>query len=569
LSGNNKKGNPLSENTGGGSETMKKQGVILLAVMLMLTGCSGQASSKNAGESQNPAVSEADASDQGEMTQDAEQTASEEPSEDDPAAEEAAPADEVAPNDLGLRIQKDSQMEWEGSITLSTVAYETIQIDQNRFPELAKQIDIYNENLLRECQEWKTDFTEYAREAYTGSNSFYGYEMNRSINMYRADASVFSFRENYSDYTGGAHGNYGCTGYNFDSVTGKQLTLDDVLLEKSKVAELVIEQLKQDNGYDTNSLFDEGFEDTIRQEFGLNGGEESLSWTLGYGDFHVYFDPYEISYYAAGSFSVAIPLAEHSELFAPICMNKPASYVFQVPLDEKIYVELSDDGKAEPLCISAQNSADIYAYELCQLSITKDDQGGYWQNLNDTIIKAWIVKLANGKTFLYVKTIGDSDFACLHRFDITGGSINYLDYYPEAPSDYSITDPANFCLETHCDVLSTYGVSRRYSIGDDGEISANDELYTVTQYDDGFRRDLVSRTVVKAPEIAPDGTVGAEEEIPAGTTFHFYQTDGATFADMKLDNGKIYRIYTDINTWPHTVNGQPEDEIFDGIGYAG
>jgi hypothetical protein len=131
-----------------------------------------------------------------------------------------------------------------------------------------------------------------------------------------------------------------------------------------------------------------------------------------------------------------------------------------------------------------------------------------------------------------------------------------------------MTDPTQIRMEKSADVLGTYRVSRMYAVEDDGTMTPKEELYTVL-HQENWPGDLVSLIAISAPRVEEDGTLGAVEEIPAGTTFRHYRTDGETFADMILEDGRVYRIETDHSEWPYTVNGMDEGEIFEGIMYAG
>ena len=59
------------------------------------------------------------------------------------------------------------------------------------------------------------------------------------------------------------------------------------------------------------------------------------------------------------------------------------------------------------------------------------------------------------------------------------------------------------------------------------------------------------------------------EELPAGTVVYPVATDGFSYVDVKLEDGRKCRIEVDMSEWPKLINGIPEEECFDGILYAG
>ena len=62
---------------------------------------------------------------------------------------------------------------------------------------------------------------------------------------------------------------------------------------------------------------------------------------------------------------------------------------------------------------------------------------------------------------------------------------------------------------------------------------------------------------------------GETEELPAGTVFHFWRTDNATFVDMITDDGRPFRIWVEgAPTWEQYVNGYRIEDCFDGVRFA-
>ena len=59
----------------------------------------------------------------------------------------------------------------------------------------------------------------------------------------RADNVLFSFIETNENYYGGAHGMYSVAGYAYDVETGKELSLTDIVVDESKIRDLIAEKL--------------------------------------------------------------------------------------------------------------------------------------------------------------------------------------------------------------------------------------------------------------------------------------------------------------------------------------
>ena len=50
---------------------------------------------------------------------------------------------------------------------------------------------------------------------------------------------------------------------------------------------------------------------------------------------------------------------------------------------------------------------------------------------------------------------------------------------------------------------------------------------------------------------------------------NFLRTDGETYTDMRMDDGRECRVEVEYNGWGRMVNGISEYDAFDGILYAG
>ena len=69
---------------------------------------------------------------------------------------------------------------------------------------------------------------DYAASLGEDGWDFLGYSSDISAKVTRADDAVLSFEITFSDYTGGAHGNYGTGGRNYSTKTGELIAFDDI-----------------------------------------------------------------------------------------------------------------------------------------------------------------------------------------------------------------------------------------------------------------------------------------------------------------------------------------------------
>ena len=60
-----------------------------------------------------------------------------------------------------------------------------------------------------------------------------------------------------------------------------------------------------------------------------------------------------------------------------------------------------------------------------------------------------------------------------------------------------------------------------------------------------------------------------QETIPAGTVCIPYKTDAKTYVTFRSLDGKEFDVKVDIVNYEDTIDGKDQDDVFDGITYAG
>ena len=159
-----------------------------------------------------------------------------------------ASAEKNAPQPIGLfatitshRTTKDN-----GVTLLNQYWTEIRRVDDEprRFPQLAKAIDEYSRAEQQRARKQHDKIALEAREHFKEQPQYFnGYYLANRLIFNRADSLVLSFTEMPSDYLGGAHGMYGKIGVNFDTATGKKLSLSDVFADAEKTAEVMTERI--------------------------------------------------------------------------------------------------------------------------------------------------------------------------------------------------------------------------------------------------------------------------------------------------------------------------------------
>ena len=203
---------------------------------------------------------------------------------------------------------------------------------------------------MEEIEQVRVQYAANAMEEGREPSDYYQYSIYESLEAVRIDRRVVSLVEQNSEYSGGAHGNYGSTGVNFDAQTGKLLELSDILTDEEGFQKKAEEELirKLSDTYQ-DGLFD-GYEDTIRQMW-----ESGPNWYLDGAGITFIFQPYLIGPYAMGEAYVTLSYKDMEAYLEPSWLPERLSTssgagVLKIPAEEEIPLFFSEtDSQAHVL----------------------------------------------------------------------------------------------------------------------------------------------------------------------------------------------------------------------------
>jgi len=140
----------------------------------------------------------------------------------------------------------------------------------------------------------------------------YGLEIKQTV-LLNTPAILTIEEFNYS-FTGGAHGNYSTSYYNFDATTGQLLTLEDILMEEYEtglkaVAEPIFKKAYLEEGmtkYSEVGFYFENDQFKMTHNFAIT--KEGLKFM---------YNPYDVAPYALGQQEILIPYTVLKELIKP------------------------------------------------------------------------------------------------------------------------------------------------------------------------------------------------------------------------------------------------------------
>jgi hypothetical protein len=163
-------------------------------------------------------------------------------------------------------------------------------------------------NLLDTGEESKSTTLDQAAAAFfkshdemKGSVMASGFDATTGTDVLYNDAKYLTLAINAHSYQGGAHGNHNEAINTFDVQTGKILTWDDLVNDKSALLALAEKKLRTERA----DVFKEGFDFDDTFQFTL-----PAAYGLTQKGLFLYYVPYEIMPYALGASEVAISFQE-------------------------------------------------------------------------------------------------------------------------------------------------------------------------------------------------------------------------------------------------------------------
>ena len=457
-----------------------------------------------------------------------------------------------------------------------------------RYPELA--------DALMQLKEQKEHNFDMATESLLDSHQFmietesYPIDLTdyTECRVLRADNVLFSFIETNENYYGGAHGMYSVAGYAYDVETGKDLSFTDIVVDETKIRDLIAEKLDEEYG---DIFFDDIH--TLIDQYDFN----SLCWSISYFDVTLYFNPYDLGPYASGSQQVAFPFSEYADLFDEKYLSVPEQFVTQLSEYEQFCMDVNGDGKNEDIGLSSKYLEDDCLSVLISVD-GKETDSDSWSYRIDT----YLIKVQN-KVYLYLFEHHENDYVTLKVYDFAKEDFVENDnanlYIPEK-SNFEERDNISFCESTspvfsnpgkvrmasRLETLSTYQGTKEYHVNESGMLVTDDDYY-----------DVEVSFLIKTLEDIPCQIVSAEEmntsesgTIPAGTFVKIISaTEDKVFVVEAIgyapdENTDMYGFYEDDNTkynteeifciqldeeFGNTLNGRDVWELFDGLMYAG
>ena len=452
-----------------------------------------------------------------------------------------------------------------------------------QYPQLADSLTELNKEIASSCRENFKELSDKTRQYLSGIDTPEGAAPSATLEsnivpVRQDDKAVSFFTAAYSHIPGAVSATTTFRGYTLDTVSGKMVSLEQVLADinnRNALAAAVSAGLRFTSTGEPAGGRDESVSVALASE------ETFPAWVLSDSGVIFRFNPGVVGSEEEGALEAELLFGLNPELFSDAYTAHTGSYTRPVGTVYPVMADLNGDGTTEKVSLNARPSEDGEKGSYTALRVALGDK----ECLHETYFfnaRGVLLHTAAGKNYLYVQSITDNDYRILSVFDLNGetpvfkGELNGTGFTARYRKDSAdadlwyldeqfISTPDSFLLDSHMDLMSTYSASRRYKVGDDGMPAALTDSYEIDS-------DLVltSLTDIPADLVDPDsGAVTKKSAIlPKGAKCSLYSTNGTDTVDLKTGDGAVYR-FTVTGDWPQMVNGLRLDQAFEGTMFAG
>lgn len=428
------------------------------------------------------------------------------------------------------------------------------------------------EEMASEAADYIKESAEYATDYQNDYTDSYCYNRFVTYSVMRADAQVISLESLDSSYLGGAHGNYYYEGTTFDTMTGEELKIQDIVTDMPsfrRQATKDIDKYLQENYSD--GLF-EDYQDTVEQ---IWEGEDGFNWYLNKSGIMVIFNPYAVGPYAMGSVTVPLPYSAYASYLNQDYTTPETTSAGNGELAEETVTKI----RTSRLEGGAQvNYGDLNVYmdqknEFGGGTLTMElneqkEQTEYFDRLCDS----QILYLEDGRVFVLLVADHASDDYELFLYEVTDGKLKLTDQQDNLfLGDGSVSAGGRkngmLMLKKNVNVFGSYQCSMTYSIGDDGKLVPDEEFFQVDI-------DNYPYSVLTVTRELPVSVNGGQTTLQTGTQIRITGTNDAGIALFETTDGKFsgeihYTEPEGDSEFYHKINGITEDQYFESIPYAG
>ena len=441
--------------------------------------------------------------------------------------------------------------------------------DEDNFPKLALGLEIGNTETKEELVGFIEENREYARDHYEASGEgYYPFQSTVKPFVRRADTLVTSILYTGFTYTGGVRGETYYYGETYDSTSGAELVLSDVVDDMDALSGAIEGQLY--------NFYSETFGDSELDIKEVINDGSAYSWTLDYNGITFYFMPYSIDSYVESMVTVTVANEDYPNVLKKEYQQSPKAYGVELEPDLPLFYDVTGDGYIDKVYATGRESIDGDSgyINITVNGVTYSEENWFFD------YDATLVHTADGKNYIYYELLRENDYREIVCYDLESevkkvGSVDgglrtiYHEGGEVLITQDALTNPERFTFQQTTQHLSTVTGYKEYFVGNEGVPESNDKMFSFN------KEKMLTFTLLQNIEVdvydEKQGTVIGKKTLKTDDKVLYYATDGEKYALLKCSDGTLCRVECVFNDTDYysKVNGIKLEELFDGTIFAG
>lgn len=469
--------------------------------------------------------------------------------------EEITETEEVLPLSVNVTTNYKNYYVDDSEESYLYLQYCDVEVNGDEYANLKRSVENWSMERSEGLRGLYVNFEESAVAAQEENEEFLGYSLYQNVTTARADGRILSLRDDTYQYVGGAHGMFYREGINFDSKTGKRLTLRDLVLDWDNFAQeasaCVIYNLKENYGEELFPDYIETIEAMWQDE------NQEPAWYLDGSSLVIVLQEYLVGPYAIGAPEIHLSYVEFSQYLNNAYLPGTDSGVAIFQENQELYLNLPGIYEEVPMMLQYEWT-DTGAN--CSLWLGENEKSmDYFDVLKD----AYIVYVGEEIYCLIEVDMASNDYVT-YVYRLTDGVIEEVTALNAAIDQGNVNAEA-IQMEFRVYLLGTYRAMKTYEFDENGRFVTEDTEYVLSG------NEYALTTVVDLPVLMDEEET--ENILPAGSSMILTATDDETYVKFKLqETGQTGVLKVERNEeepYLITVNGMEERECFEMLPYAG
>lgn len=467
--------------------------------------------------------------------------------EEEPEVEEAQ--EEQVPLSIETKTNHKTYYLEDGETPYLYLQYCDITVEGNGYEDLKRNLENWSLERSEDLRNQNSSFLELVDDE-TDSETFYGYSLGQTITTARIDEQIVSLLDTTYQYAGGTHQSNYYEGVNFDTKTGKELSLEDVIVNmesfQSKAAEHIISCLKEN--------YAEGlYMDYASSVEAIWEDAKQPAWYFDANGLVIILQEYEVGPYAMGAPEIHFSYADYKQYIKDAYLPDHSEGVARMAENEELFLSFS-----EAVEVPVMLKCDWMEYHT-EASLWV---GNYETKIGEVVSldDSYIVK-HQGNFYCMIEVDMASEDYVTYIYRLTETKAEEVAQI-DASIDTGNINVNEIVMESWVYLLGTYGGVKSYRFDENGNYATSDTEYTFEN------NTYVLTTTTDLPV-----TIGeSDSTLPAGSHIVLNATDDesyVTFTISETGQTGVLKVQRGEDFYNVTIAGMSENDCFEELPYAG